>query len=130
MRLHKQLPAPMQAVGNGYVRDEFRRHKSATPAQAKAFMDEWRQYHVVLQEQLSGAFFVSLSAPYVGLRAFVAQYTATSSDSGCSKRMSLVCRTSSWANSLSCTTRRQSQVCPVCPVTMFQHVIRRVLPSL
>ena len=41
LRLHRGLPAEIQELGNNYVRDEFKRHKSCSPAAAHVFMNEW-----------------------------------------------------------------------------------------
>ena len=41
LRLHRGLPLEMKALGDQYVRDEFRRHKDVGPAETKTFMDEW-----------------------------------------------------------------------------------------
>lgn len=40
-KLHKSLPEELRQIGNGYVRTEFKLHKSATPDQAKTFLAEW-----------------------------------------------------------------------------------------
>lgn len=42
----------MQALGNNYTRDEFKRHKSCNEAEAKVFMVEWTNYAVQLSQQL------------------------------------------------------------------------------
>jgi Complex1_LYR-like len=47
MRIHKdKLPGPFKELGNTYVRDEFRRHRTATttPEQWKQFIGEWQKY--------------------------------------------------------------------------------------
>ena len=49
MRLHRaKLPPPMRAVGDRYVRDEFRRHRDATPPltsqQWTQFASQWQAY--------------------------------------------------------------------------------------
>lgn len=49
MRLHRaKLPPPMRAVGDRYVRDEFRRHRDATPSmtpeQWTEFTKQWQAY--------------------------------------------------------------------------------------
>lgn len=41
LRLHRGLPYNFQAMGDQYVKDEFRRHKDCTPKEAQVFMDEW-----------------------------------------------------------------------------------------
>lgn len=42
----------MQPLGNGYVRDEFRRHKNCNETEANIFMIEWTNYAVELSQQL------------------------------------------------------------------------------
>ena len=52
MRTHRALlPGPLRAMGNTYARDEFRRHRDAktTPAQWRAFHQEWQRYLSMLQ---------------------------------------------------------------------------------
>ena len=42
LRLHYGLPSPeMKLMGDAYVKDEFRRHKAASPEQALLFLKEW-----------------------------------------------------------------------------------------
>ena len=40
--LHRFLPIDLKALGDQYVKDEFRRHKSATPEEVKSLMNEWQ----------------------------------------------------------------------------------------
>jgi hypothetical protein len=47
----KKLPDPYRELGDKYVRDEFKRHKTAKPAFLKQFFTEWNQYLRALQEQ-------------------------------------------------------------------------------
>lgn len=52
LRVHRQnLPPTMRALGDRYVRDEFRRHKEGdtTDPQWRAFGSEWQQYVVTLR---------------------------------------------------------------------------------
>ena len=45
LRLHKlRLPSDQQALGDAYVKAEFRLHKDAEPAFVKMFMAEWTSY--------------------------------------------------------------------------------------
>ena len=37
----KGLPQELQVLGNGYTRDEFKRHKACKDDEAKIFMNEW-----------------------------------------------------------------------------------------
>ena len=39
--LHRFLPIDLRALGDQYVKEEFRRHKSASPKEVSAFMVEW-----------------------------------------------------------------------------------------
>lgn len=39
--LHRFMPVHLRALGDQYVKEEFRRHKSATPQQVQHFMKEW-----------------------------------------------------------------------------------------
>ena len=41
LRLHRGLPKEVQPLGNNYVRDEFRRHKTCNPTEANIFLNEW-----------------------------------------------------------------------------------------
>ncbi len=41
LKLHRGLPDQMQIIGDAYVKEEFKRHKSATPEQTAAFMEAW-----------------------------------------------------------------------------------------
>lgn len=46
------LPEELQALGNSYVRDEFKRHKTCNESESKLFMVEWTNYAVQLSQQL------------------------------------------------------------------------------
>nr|XP_045585760.1 succinate dehydrogenase assembly factor 3, mitochondrial-like [Procambarus clarkii] len=52
LKLHRGLPLELRALGDQYARDEFRRHKEATPEQAQIFMSEWTNYAVTIAKQL------------------------------------------------------------------------------
>jgi Complex1_LYR-like len=53
LRAHKRhLPPDMLALGNTYVQSEFRAHRTATPAQATAFVDAWQQYYQDLMQRV------------------------------------------------------------------------------
>ncbi|XP_072531939.1 succinate dehydrogenase assembly factor 3, mitochondrial [Salminus brasiliensis] len=52
--LHRFMPIDLRALGDQYVKDEFRRHKSASPEDAKLFMKEWESYSKTLQAQVLG----------------------------------------------------------------------------
>ncbi|XP_069816724.1 succinate dehydrogenase assembly factor 3, mitochondrial [Dendropsophus ebraccatus] len=49
--LHRTLPLHLRALGDQYVRDEFRRHKNVPQAEAKVFMKEWEGYAAMLWDQ-------------------------------------------------------------------------------
>ncbi|CAJ1084145.1 succinate dehydrogenase assembly factor 3%2C mitochondrial [Xyrichtys novacula] len=50
--LHRFLPIDLRALGDQYVKDEFRRHKGAAAEEAKRFMVEWENYKDTLQSQV------------------------------------------------------------------------------
>ncbi|KAI1902412.1 hypothetical protein AGOR_G00044490 [Albula goreensis] len=50
--LHRFMPIDLRALGDQYVKDEFRRHKSASPEETKCFMKEWEGYRDTLQTQV------------------------------------------------------------------------------
>lgn len=39
--LHRALPPDLKALGDQYVKDEFRRHKTVGSDEAQRFMQEW-----------------------------------------------------------------------------------------
>lgn len=41
LRLHATLPPELRALGVGYLREEFRRHRGAEEARMTAFKEEW-----------------------------------------------------------------------------------------
>ncbi|XP_053322255.1 succinate dehydrogenase assembly factor 3, mitochondrial [Spea bombifrons] len=49
--LHRLLPLHLKALGDQYVKDEFRRHKSVNSHEAKLFMEEWEAYATTLWKQ-------------------------------------------------------------------------------
>ncbi|XP_049532460.1 succinate dehydrogenase assembly factor 3, mitochondrial [Anopheles darlingi] len=52
LRLHRGLPAALQEMGDGYVKDEFKRHKNCSPLESEHFIKEWAGYALSLAEQL------------------------------------------------------------------------------
>lgn len=50
--LHRFLPIDLRALGDQYVKDEFRRHGGAAPEEAAGFMAEWKDYKDTLQSQV------------------------------------------------------------------------------
>ncbi|XP_064266875.1 succinate dehydrogenase assembly factor 3, mitochondrial isoform X2 [Passer domesticus] len=41
LQLHRALPPALRDLGDRYVKEEFRRHKAAGPAEAQRFLREW-----------------------------------------------------------------------------------------
>jgi len=52
LKLHRGLPAELAYMGDAYVKDEFRRHKKATPEQTVAFMEAWAKYAITVSRQI------------------------------------------------------------------------------
>ncbi|KAK3579295.1 hypothetical protein CHS0354_033375 [Potamilus streckersoni] len=52
LKLHRGLPLAMKAIGDEYVKAEFRAHKNATHEQTEIFMEEWTKYYLTLARQL------------------------------------------------------------------------------
>uniref|UniRef100_A0A0B7A3T3 Succinate dehydrogenase assembly factor 3 n=2 Tax=Arion vulgaris TaxID=1028688 RepID=A0A0B7A3T3_9EUPU len=52
LKLHKGLPFEMQSLGDNYVKEEFRAHKTAKPEETEIFVHEWTKYYVTLAKQL------------------------------------------------------------------------------
>jgi len=52
LKLHRGLPSHLKTIGDTYVRDEFRRHITATPEQTAIFMEAWAKYAITLTKQL------------------------------------------------------------------------------
>ena len=52
LRLHRGLPVELKALGDQYVRDEFQRHRDASPHEAGLFLQEWAGYALNLARQL------------------------------------------------------------------------------
>ncbi|KAM9435012.1 succinate dehydrogenase assembly factor 3, mitochondrial [Clarias gariepinus] len=50
--LHRFMPLDLRALGDQYVKEEFRRHRSASPEQVQHFMKEWENYRDTLQTQV------------------------------------------------------------------------------
>ncbi|XP_023665493.2 succinate dehydrogenase assembly factor 3, mitochondrial [Paramormyrops kingsleyae] len=50
--LHRFMPLDLRALGDQYVKDEFRRHKAARPQEVTSFMREWENYKDGLQSQV------------------------------------------------------------------------------
>ncbi|KAK2096290.1 Succinate dehydrogenase assembly factor 3, mitochondrial, partial [Saguinus oedipus] len=41
LQLHRVLPPDLKALGDQYVKDEFRRHKAVGSDEAQRFLQEW-----------------------------------------------------------------------------------------
>ncbi|KAG7265347.1 hypothetical protein CRUP_027072 [Coryphaenoides rupestris] len=50
--LHRFLPIDLRALGDQYVKDEFRRHKTVPLREGAAFVAEWENYKDTLQNQV------------------------------------------------------------------------------
>lgn len=44
LRAHRALPPQMRALGDSYVREEFKKHRKADAKFLAAFFREWEQY--------------------------------------------------------------------------------------
>ncbi|NXN99299.1 SDHF3 factor, partial [Rhinopomastus cyanomelas] len=51
LRLHRALPAALRALGDRYVREEFRKHKAAQPAEVQRFLREWEA--TLIEQQIN-----------------------------------------------------------------------------
>ncbi|KAG7382628.1 acetate non-utilizing protein 9 [Phytophthora pseudosyringae] len=52
LTLHRQKLEPhMRVLGDQYVRDEFKRHKSAAPKFVPLFVREWEQYAAAMAQK-------------------------------------------------------------------------------
>ncbi|XP_023983133.1 succinate dehydrogenase assembly factor 3, mitochondrial isoform X1 [Physeter macrocephalus] len=49
--LHRVLPPDLKALGDQYMKDEFRRHKTVGSDEAERFLQEWEAYAAVLWQQ-------------------------------------------------------------------------------
>jgi len=52
LKLHRGLPLHLKAIGDTYVRDEFKRHVKADQQQVQLFMEAWAKYAIDLSKQL------------------------------------------------------------------------------
>ncbi|XP_004677170.1 PREDICTED: succinate dehydrogenase assembly factor 3, mitochondrial [Condylura cristata] len=51
LALHRVLPPDLKALGDQYVKDEFRRHKTVGSDEAQRFLQEWEAYAEMLWQQ-------------------------------------------------------------------------------
>ena len=49
--LHRFMPIDLRALGDQYVKDEFRRAKSASSVEVKSFMTEWEVRDTLILDQ-------------------------------------------------------------------------------
>ncbi|XP_032545173.1 succinate dehydrogenase assembly factor 3, mitochondrial [Chiroxiphia lanceolata] len=52
LQLHRALPPALRDLGDRYVKEEFRRHRAAGPAEAQRFLREWENYAALIQQQI------------------------------------------------------------------------------
>jgi len=52
LKLHRGLPPDLAYMGDMYVKDEFKRHKLATPEQTVTFMESWAKYAITVTKQV------------------------------------------------------------------------------
>lgn len=53
LKLHRKLPVELRLIGNKYLRDEFKRHKTAEMYYVGMFMREWNNYYSQLSQQVN-----------------------------------------------------------------------------
>lgn len=64
LRLHRSLPdAEMRRLGDSYIREEFRKHRSAQPAFLPAFFAAWEGYAAELEAGAAAAPTAASPAP-------------------------------------------------------------------
>ncbi|KAJ3322186.1 acetate non-utilizing protein 9 [Boothiomyces sp. JEL0866] len=51
-RLHRQLPPDLRFIGNRYVKEEFRLHKTAKEQYIPGFIQGWTAYKEALEDQV------------------------------------------------------------------------------
>ncbi|KAF8344245.1 uncharacterized protein EI90DRAFT_3028947 [Cantharellus anzutake] len=57
LREHRHLPLEMRALGDPYVKDEFRRHRDTTnPVHIMGFLSQWKMYLDALAADPGGTF--------------------------------------------------------------------------
>lgn len=57
LRVHRALPVEMKSLGDQYVKDEFRRHRTVdNPLQIVGFLTQWKIYLDGLENQTGTAF--------------------------------------------------------------------------
>lgn len=68
LKLHKNLPLTSKALGDQYLKDEFRRHKNATQEQITEFIQEWKV------GRLQSVLHINLSVKFVSYKHDVCRY--------------------------------------------------------
>ncbi|XP_021243382.1 succinate dehydrogenase assembly factor 3, mitochondrial [Numida meleagris] len=53
LQLHRALPPALRDLGDRYVKEEFRKHKAAGPAEAQRFLREWENYAALIWQQIN-----------------------------------------------------------------------------
>ena len=48
LKIHRGLPLQMRALGDQYVKEEFRLHKKANSEETQVFMHEWTVSYIVM----------------------------------------------------------------------------------
>ncbi|XP_063159738.1 succinate dehydrogenase assembly factor 3, mitochondrial [Candoia aspera] len=66
LQLHRVLPLELKALGDQYVKDEFRRHKSISLQEAQHFLQEWENYAMMLWQQVNQHAQNSTNRPHFG----------------------------------------------------------------
>ncbi|XP_042745206.1 succinate dehydrogenase assembly factor 3, mitochondrial [Lagopus muta] len=51
--LHRALPPALRELGDRYVKEEFKKHKAAGPAEARRFLREWENYAALIWQQIN-----------------------------------------------------------------------------
>ncbi|XP_059964467.1 succinate dehydrogenase assembly factor 3, mitochondrial isoform X2 [Mesoplodon densirostris] len=59
--LHRVLPPDLKALGDQYVKDEFRRHKTVGSDEAERFLQEWEKTVANIRANSSGE--ISVQGP-------------------------------------------------------------------
>ena len=63
LKLHRGLPLSAKAIGDIYVKDEFKRHKQCNESEATLFMKEWTVSRVLLYSKMTLHEWIKLACP-------------------------------------------------------------------
>ncbi|XP_066484586.1 succinate dehydrogenase assembly factor 3, mitochondrial [Tiliqua scincoides] len=66
LQLHRGLPLELKALGDQYVKEEFKRHRSVDREEAQCFLQEWESYAMMLGQQTNQNMPNSTSRPPLG----------------------------------------------------------------